>query len=86
MLLPSDHRSFGTIRAQILPGTCRSAILAVYRVPLNLLVMAILLNSEAMGTRGSLLACCTLLVTAFLLHAALRPMLRARKKTAKSKQ
>lgn len=69
---------FGTIRANILPPDCRSALLAVYRVPLNVLVVAILLNSERMGTKWSLVCCCALLVASFAMQGVLRPMLKRR--------
>ena len=54
--------------------------MTLYRVPLNALVVAILLNSDAMGRRWTLVCCCGLLTTATALHLALRATLARRRK------
>jgi len=71
------HNRFGTIRSQVLPQQCRSALMVLFRVPLNLLVVGILFNSDRMGHQLTLMCCCGILTAAAVLHGALRMILRA---------
>jgi MFS family permease len=55
----------GTVRAMILPEELFSAAATIYRVPLNLFVVIVLLNIERLGNMG-VLQVCTLAVAAAL--------------------
>ena len=46
--------SIGTLRAKVIPGDVRSIIMNLYRVPLNLFVLAMFINLEAIGQEGAL--------------------------------
>lgn len=64
----------GMLRGQILPNDCRATIMNFFRIPLNILVVAVLFHVETMSTTMISLACTTLLITAITLQVYLNKL------------
>lgn len=62
--------AIGTLRSKYVPDTHRGVMMAMFRVPLNVIVVAVMLTMRYLGLRGSL--ACSATALALALFAAVR--------------
>lgn len=57
----------GTLRSSVLDNSSASAVMTLARIPLNLVVIAVLLYADALGNAG-VLHCASTLLTLGVIH------------------
>lgn len=72
--------SFGTMRARVIPDEVKSTVIALYRVPLNLFVVAVLLNVDRLGDTVALRLCAGALAVSLVLQSVVATALAAKEK------
>ena len=72
--------AIGTVKSMIVPEETRATIYNIYRVPLNMIVLVVLLNHISTLTAFS--CCAAMLLVAFYLQRVLAARIAARSKRA----
>jgi MFS family permease len=76
--------AYGTLRSQYVPEASRAGVANMFRVPLNLLVLVILLGSDKMSPRTVFLICTALHLLALALYTVFDGIAQRAAKTATS--